>query len=104
MNLYQWGKVDSTQLLPAFVAGLATSVGLNPLRDITWINHEPGMSLQFFAQGKIDAFMGFAPEPQEMRHKRAVTSPDVTAYLPWGLSLVPTLSSPLSKRSATSRR
>ncbi len=26
----------------AFVAGLATFVGLDPLKDITWINHEPG--------------------------------------------------------------
>src|SRR5262245_35168434 len=54
----------------AFVAGLATFVGLDPLRDITWINHEPGKSMQLFAEGKIDAFMGFAPEPQEMRAKK----------------------------------
>ena len=54
----------------AFVAGLATFVGLNPLKDITWINHEPGTSMQLFAEGKIDAFMGFAPEPQKMRAKK----------------------------------
>jgi NitT/TauT family transport system substrate-binding protein len=54
----------------AFVAGLATFVGLNPLKDITWINFEPGKSMQLFAEGKIDAFMGFAPEPQEMRAKK----------------------------------
>src|SRR5262249_18065525 len=54
----------------AFVAGLATYVGLNPSKDITWINHEPGKSMQLFAEGKIDAFMGFAPEPQEMRTKK----------------------------------
>jgi NitT/TauT family transport system substrate-binding protein len=54
----------------AFVAGLATFVGLNPLKDITWINHDPSKSMQLFAEGKIDAFMGFAPEPQEMRAKK----------------------------------
>jgi len=54
----------------AFVAGLATFVGLNPLKDLTWINHEPGKSMQLFAEGKIDAFMGFAPEPQEMRARK----------------------------------
>src|SRR5262245_10685941 len=54
----------------AFVAGLATFVGLNPLKDITWINHEPSKSMQLFAEGKIDAFMGFVPEPQEMRAKK----------------------------------
>jgi NitT/TauT family transport system substrate-binding protein len=54
----------------AFVAGLATFVGLNPNKDITWINHEPGKSMKLFAEGKIDAFMGFAPEPQELRAKK----------------------------------
>src|SRR5207249_11868739 len=51
----------------AFVAGLAKFVGLNPSKDIRWINHEPGESMRLFAEGKIDAFMGFAPEPQELR-------------------------------------
>jgi NitT/TauT family transport system substrate-binding protein len=54
----------------AFVAGLATFVGLNPNKDITWINHAPGTSMRLFAEGKIDAFMGFAPEPQELRAKK----------------------------------
>jgi NitT/TauT family transport system substrate-binding protein len=54
----------------AFVAGLATFVGLNPKKDITWVDYEPGKSLQLFAEGKIDAFMGFAPEPQELRAKK----------------------------------
>ena len=40
------------------------------MKDITWINHEPDKSMQLFAEGKIDAFMGFAPEPQEMRAKK----------------------------------
>ncbi len=54
----------------AFVAGLATFVGLNPHKDIIWINHEPGESMRLFAEGKIDALMGFAPEPQELRAKK----------------------------------
>ena len=54
----------------AFVAGLATFVGLNPNKDITWINHESGASMRLFAEGKIDAFMGFTPEPQELRAKK----------------------------------
>jgi NitT/TauT family transport system substrate-binding protein len=54
----------------AFVAGLATFVGLNPNQDITWINHEPGQSMRLFAEGKIDAFMGFPPEPQELRARK----------------------------------
>jgi NitT/TauT family transport system substrate-binding protein len=54
----------------AFVAGLASFVGLDPTKDIKWISHEPGKSMQLFAEGKIDAFMGFAPEPQELRAKK----------------------------------
>ena len=51
----------------AFVAAMVASVGLDPARDIVWMNHEPGESIRLFAEGKIDAFMGFAPEPQELR-------------------------------------
>lgn len=53
----------------AFVAAMAASVGLDPDEDIIWINHEPRDSMRLFAQGEIDAFMGFAPEPQELRAK-----------------------------------
>lgn len=53
----------------AFVAAMVASVGLDPNKDIIWINHEPRVSMQLFADGKIDAFMGFAPEPQELRSK-----------------------------------
>jgi NitT/TauT family transport system substrate-binding protein len=50
-----------------FVAAMVASVGLDPERDIVWVDHEPEESMRLFAQGKIDAFMGFAPEPQELR-------------------------------------
>lgn len=53
----------------AFVAAMVASVGLDPNKDIEWINHEPRKSMELFAQGKIDAFMGFAPEPQELRSR-----------------------------------
>jgi NitT/TauT family transport system substrate-binding protein len=54
----------------AFVAALAKFVGLEPNKDITWVNHAPGESMRLFAEGKIDAFMGFAPEPEELRAKK----------------------------------
>ena len=57
----------------AYVAGLATFFGLDPLKDITWINHEPGKSMQLFAEGKIDAFMGFAPSPKSCVRRRSAT-------------------------------
>ena len=52
-----------------FVAAMAASVGLDPTRDITWVVHPEGESMQLFAEGKIDAFLGFPPEPQELRAK-----------------------------------
>ena len=54
----------------AFVAAMIASVGLDPRKDVTWINHAPEVSMGLFEQGKIDAFMGFVPEPQELRAKK----------------------------------
>ena len=53
-----------------FVAAMLASVGLDPLKDVTWINHAPAESMRLFEQGKIDAFMGFVPEPQELRARK----------------------------------
>lgn len=53
----------------AFVAAMVASVGIDPNKDIIWVNHEPRKSMELFAEGKIDAFMGFAPEPQELRSR-----------------------------------
>jgi NitT/TauT family transport system substrate-binding protein len=51
----------------AFVAALIASVGLDPRRDVKWIGHEAAHSMKLFEDGRIDAFMGFVPEPQELR-------------------------------------
>lgn len=43
-------------------------VGIDPLNDIEWLAGEPGESLlEGFVEGRFDAFLGFAPEPQELR-------------------------------------
>ncbi len=54
----------------AFVAGMLASVGLDPQRDVTWISHAPAVSMKLFEEGRIDAFMGFVPEPQELRARK----------------------------------
>jgi NitT/TauT family transport system substrate-binding protein len=54
----------------AFVAAMIASVGLDPRKDVTWINHAPAESMRLFEQGRIDAFMGFVPEPQELRARK----------------------------------
>jgi NitT/TauT family transport system substrate-binding protein len=54
----------------AFVAAMVASVGLDPRKDVVWINHAPAESMRLFEQGSIDAFMGFVPEPQELRARK----------------------------------
>ena len=53
-----------------FVSTLAAHVGLNPARDIAWVTSQTISPLQLFAEGKIDAWLGFPPEPQELRARR----------------------------------
>jgi NitT/TauT family transport system substrate-binding protein len=52
---------------------MAAQVGLDPAKDIEWITTaDPKVRpLDLFADGKIDAFLGFPPEPQELRARRA---------------------------------
>jgi NitT/TauT family transport system substrate-binding protein len=53
-----------------FVASMATYVGLDPNADINWVTSPSVKPKELFAEGKIDAFLGFPPEPQEMRAKK----------------------------------
>ena len=54
----------------AFLASMAAYVGLDPRRDITWVTHPSDESMRLLGRGEIDAFIGFPPEPQELRAKR----------------------------------
>jgi NitT/TauT family transport system substrate-binding protein len=44
---------------------IAAYVGLNPATDIQWVTE--GKPVELFAQGKIDAFLGTPPAPQQLR-------------------------------------
>src|SRR5260370_31806217 len=46
---------------------MATLVGLDPAKDIQWVTSSSVKPMELFAAGKIDAFLGFPPEPQELR-------------------------------------
>jgi NitT/TauT family transport system substrate-binding protein len=50
-----------------FLSSMAAHVGLDPTRDINWITSPAVAPKDLFADGKIDAFLGFPPEPQELR-------------------------------------
>jgi NitT/TauT family transport system substrate-binding protein len=53
-----------------FLSSMAAYVGLDPRRDITWVTHPSDESMRLLGRGEIDAFIGFPPEPQELRAKR----------------------------------
>ena len=60
--------------IPAFgssphlqLAVMAAHVGLDPKKDIDWVVSPTGYSLELFANREVDAYLGFPPEPQEMR-------------------------------------
>jgi NitT/TauT family transport system substrate-binding protein len=66
----------------AFVASVASYVGLHPLQDITFVMDPE--ALQLFVDGKVDAVGAFPPEPQELRARRIGHSVVNTAVdRPW---------------------
>jgi NitT/TauT family transport system substrate-binding protein len=67
-----------------FFTSIAAYVGLDPRKDIMWVS-PPGdqarapsdrhpypneESMRLFLEGKADAFLGFPPQPQELRAKK----------------------------------
>ena len=53
-----------------FLSSMVTHVGLDPRKDIRWVTHPSAESMQLLAEGKIDAYMAFPPEPQELRSRK----------------------------------
>jgi NitT/TauT family transport system substrate-binding protein len=52
-----------------FIASIAAYVGLDPLKDINWVTASQVKPKDMFLKGEVDAFLGFPPEPQELRAK-----------------------------------
>src|SRR6516162_2736152 len=50
------------------LALMAAEVGLDPKKDLRWADPAE-KSKDLFIEGKIDAYLGFPPEPQELRAK-----------------------------------
>jgi NitT/TauT family transport system substrate-binding protein len=50
-----------------FVSTMAAHVGLDPRKDIRWVAEASPQPMELFAVGQIDAFLGFPPEPQDLR-------------------------------------
>jgi NitT/TauT family transport system substrate-binding protein len=50
-----------------YLSIMATYVGIDAQRDIEWIVPPDGKAMELFVAGDTDAFLGFPPEPQELR-------------------------------------
>jgi NitT/TauT family transport system substrate-binding protein len=52
-----------------FLSAMATYVGLDPVNDVEWVTSPEVRPMQLFIEGKIDAFLAFPPEGQELRER-----------------------------------
>ena len=52
------------------LASIAAYVGLDHRTDINWVRNATGNFMEPFARGEVDAFLGFPPEPQELRARK----------------------------------
>jgi NitT/TauT family transport system substrate-binding protein len=69
---------------PALLKLMAAQVGLDPEKDLQWVIDPKVEPLELFAAGRIDAFLGFPPEPQELRARHAGhVILDTTVDRPW---------------------
>ncbi|HYT79122.1 MAG TPA: ABC transporter substrate-binding protein [Actinomycetota bacterium] len=60
--------LDSSRYV--FFASMVAYVGLDPRKDINFVRRTGTESIQLLAEGKIDAYLGFPPEPQELRARK----------------------------------
>jgi NitT/TauT family transport system substrate-binding protein len=50
-----------------YLAAMLAYIGLDPNRDVNWVTSASPPVHELFADGKVDAFLGFAPTPQDLR-------------------------------------
>ncbi len=71
------GAVDQLWL-----ASILSYVGLNPSKDVNWIPAQKlSETMRLFVEGKADAFLGFPPQPQELRARKSGTSSSTRRWI-----------------------
>ena len=53
-----------------YFSAIATYVGIDPRRDIQWLVRDADEGMRLFIDGKVDAYIGFPPRPQELRRRK----------------------------------
>jgi NitT/TauT family transport system substrate-binding protein len=62
VGVQDWGSTAHV-----LVALMAAHVGLDPAKDIRWVADPSVKPVEQFVEGKIDAVLGFPPQPQDLR-------------------------------------
>jgi NitT/TauT family transport system substrate-binding protein len=66
VSVYALGGADHVLL-----SSMLAYVGVNPQRDVAFITGDKSMdAMRLFMEGKSDAYLAFAPAPQELRAKK----------------------------------
>ena len=50
-----------------FFAAIAAHVGIDLGKDLHWVTSDGPTAMELFTSGKVDAFLGFPPDPQQLR-------------------------------------
>jgi NitT/TauT family transport system substrate-binding protein len=53
-----------------FVSAMLAHVGLDPGKDVVWDFRPSDQGMRLFADRKVDAYLGFPPDPQELRARK----------------------------------
>jgi NitT/TauT family transport system substrate-binding protein len=68
----------------AFLAAILGHVGMNASRDTRLVDTRGQDGVRLLAEGKLDAYLGFPPEPQQMRDgKIGLSIVNTTVDRPW---------------------
>ena len=77
--------IDMGAVDQLWLASILSYVGMNPSKDVNWLPaHKLSETMRLFVEGKADAFMGFPPQPQELRAKKiGHVIVNITQDRPW---------------------
>jgi NitT/TauT family transport system substrate-binding protein len=53
-----------------FLSSMVAHVGLDPRKDLHFVERPAAEGKKLLAEGKVDAYLGFPPDPQELRAKK----------------------------------
>jgi NitT/TauT family transport system substrate-binding protein len=65
------GKSVGGIAVDRLISIFTTWIGLDPKKDLTIVSDPAAKPFQLFLEGKLDAYLGFPPEPQELRARNA---------------------------------